>query len=286
MPISDRPLGQGRPTSTSMFEVVAKQENYFTSEAALRETTYVAMTMMKFPLLSFVNEPISHLSSATVRSSVQLLADVLQESFKVPDSISLAYKGISPYVLSVLDLRPTSLSPPIALDMIVPNDGDGLVQLHVPPNQPNRFQSAIYHRLFAVDAPELYSVSFINANEASSKRRNGHLSHLAVHYYLNSFLGPKGSAILCTEKPHHSEVPKDKYHRHISSFWFAWQNEPTAMELSILDEIMTALQGEPDWVRCRIVSRHDPRSANADNPFLVNLNALLVLSGFCHVYTK
>ena len=170
--------------------------------------------------------------------------------------------------------------------MIVPNDGDGLVEIIVPLQHPDPLQNCIYHRLFGVDAPELYCKSFIKTNEKVHKRRNGHLSHLALHYYINSFVRPRGTGSICKEGPRLGEIPTDRYQRPISSFWFVWFSTPNKEELSMLDEILLSLEGQQDWVQRRIISYSNPRAATCDNPFLVNVNALLVLSGFCHVYTK
>ena len=148
--------GRGRPTTNSMYEVLASTQNAIFSEAALRETTYVAMALSKFSLLSFVNEPISHFSSSLVRSSIQLLPDVLQESMNIPPNIGSAYSNISPYVLDVADIKAERLSPMIPIQKIIPNDGDGLVVLQ----EEHQLHDAIFHRLFAVDAPELYCTSF------------------------------------------------------------------------------------------------------------------------------
>lgn len=272
--------GRGRPTTNSMYEVLANTQNAIFSEAALRETTYVAMALSKFSLLSFVNEPISHFSSSLVRSSIQLLPDVLQESMNIPPNIGSAYSNISPYVLDVADIKPESLSPMIPIQKIIPNDGDGLVVLQ----EEHQLHDAIFHRLFAVDAPELYCTSFANSDDGHTrKRRNGHLSHLALHFYLNSFAGPNATGTIRREYPL-SDEPKDKYNRPISSFWFVWLFSPNEDELLVIDRIQHLIQNHS--ASCRVMSGINPRDATPHNPFLLNLNALLVLSGFCHVYTR
>lgn len=245
--------------------------------------TYVAMTMTKFPLLSYVNEPISHFSSGLVRQSAELLGDVLHDSFSVPPNIASAYENGSPYKLDATDITPQSLSPPIPFSKLVINDGDGLVELN---NSGQLRNDSIYHRFFAVDAPELYSTNFININGKLFKRRNGHLSHLAVHYYINNFAGPAGTAEIRKQYPRSGQIPTDRYRREITSFWFVWHTSPNASELCILDDILNMLHTQEERVIRRVASNIHPRAATAENPFLVNLNALLVLSGFCHVYTR
>ena len=286
MGISSRPVGQGRPTSISIFDVLGNGEYLAASEASLRESTYVAMTMLNFPLLSFVNEPISHLANPSVRPLVQIMSDTMQECYFVPENVDRAYGNISAYVTNAASIRSSSLSLPIQLEMLVPNDGDGVIELSVRPQQSDVLQNAIYHRLHAVDAPELFCTSFINANGNVDKRHNGHLSHLAVHYYFHSFSKPIGTSLICKENPRFGETPVDKYQRPLSSFWFAWLQKPNPTELILLDEILASIEGQEDCVRGRVVSSFNPRDAVTENPFFLSLNALLVLSRFCHVYTK
>lgn len=203
---------------------------------------------------------------------------------KVPESIASAYSILSPYVLDASQLSiQTSLSLAILPQLLVPNDGDGIVQLR----SPHKLDHAIHHRLFAVDAPELYATSFVHANGVTIKRRNGHLAHLAVHYYMDNFLGT-GTASIRTEIPRNgAQQPMDNYQRRISSFWFVWTESPNASELAILDEVSDVLtQLRHREARARVMSMSDPRNATAASPFLLNLNALLVLAGFCHVYTR
>lgn len=284
---STRPTGQpGRPTSTSLFEVLSNKEYLEVSEQSLRDTAFVAMTLSNFPLLSYVNEPISHLANSSIRPVVQVLADTFQESCNIPLNIAEAYDISSPYVNSASSIRQLSLSNQVPLEMLVPNDGDGIVELAAQPTHPGALQDAIFHRLHAVDAPELFCVSFINANGKVLKRHNGHLSHLAVHYYLQQFGRPKGSSLICKEVPRFGDTPVDKYQRPLSVFWFVWYQKPKAAELLLLDEIMESIESEDDSVRARLMTNFDPRDAACEMPFLLNLNALLVLSGFCHVYTR
>ena len=276
----------GRPTCTNVFEVLSNNEYLEISEQSLRDAASVAMTVSNFPLLSYVNEPISHLASPTIRPLVQILADTFQESHSVPHNIAEAYYNSSPYVNSASSLTPLSLSNPIPLEMLVPNDGDGIVELTVQPTQPGALQNAIYHRLYGIDAPELFCVSFINANGKTLTRRNGHLSHLAVHYYLQQFGRPKGTSLICKENPRYGESPVDRYRRPLSVFWIVWYQRPSSDELIVLDEILASLEGEEGVVRSRMISDFHPMDATTNKPFFLNLNALLVLSGFSHVYTK
>lgn len=271
---------RGRPSTVNFIEVLAKTKKPVISEAGLRDSTYVAMAIDKFPILSYVNEPVCHFTSALVRSSINLIEDALQESMVIPETIKQAYSIMTPYVMDASELKLESLSPSIPIEILIPNDGDGFVEL----KSPGQLQDAISHRFFAVDAPELYSTHFINTNGQTIKRRNGHLAHLAVHYYQNRFCGTEGTGSIRRERPINDCPPTDKYQRQVSSFWFVWLRSPTQMELDIIDEIRQLVRDQD--ARSRMMSSEDPRNATCSSPFFLSLNALLVVSGFCHVYTR
>lgn len=247
--------------------------------------TYVTMTTAAFPLLAFVNEPVSHLCNGVVRQSVLIAADIMEEQFTVPTNIAEAYEPLSPFVTCVDNISLNSLSQPISVKKLVPNDGDGLVEIRNQAQPQDPLAGAVFHRLHAIDAPELHTTHFIKvSNNNIFKRRNGHLSHLAVHYYLRIF----ESATIHKEQCRFGQAlhVTDKYNRQISSFWFLWKRSPSLEELPVLDEIIKSLTGSEPSVKARIMSNTDPRNATPEQPFLLNINALLVLSGFCHVFTK
>lgn len=273
---------RGRPSSKSLFEVLDQNDQLVVSGTTLRETTYVAMTVSKFPLLSYVNEPLSHFATAGVKTTAQLIADIIQESMRVPTSMSTAYSTLSPYKLDASSVQYQDLSDPVPSTSLVPNDGDGIVILQTQ----NSLNGSHHHRLFAIDAPELFSTSFINANMTVYKQRNGHLSHLALHFYLNRFTEPQGTGDVHIEYPENRDMPTDRYGRWLSSFWFVWSSCPNNDELTVIDAIIQVLQNEEADVKKRIVNMTNPRAAMIHQPFLLNLNALLVLSGFSVVFTK
>ena len=278
------PQPRGRPTSLSIHEVL--QDLLGVSETSLRECTYAAMTTSIFPLLSFANEPVSHLTSPTVRQVLKMLTDTFHENCSVPNNIYMAYKYKSPYVSHASEMP--LLSTPTPLHRIIPNDGDGLIELSQNyQSQRDPLRDAVTHRLFGIDAPELFCTSFLNVNGKTMKRHNGHLSHLAVHYYLNNFACPHGTAVICREVPRFSVTPKDFHNRNLSVFWLVWHNSPRDNELDKLDEIISTVSHLEDSVRgCLVSTNVTPRQASEEQPFLLNINALLVLSGFAHVYTK
>lgn len=303
---STEPRPKGRPPSSSIYEVLGNGDHIEASEPSLRECSFVAMTASAFPLLSYVNEPISHLTNPTVRPLAPMLSDLYHESCSTPQNISMAYEYLSPYVSDASQITRESLSVPLRIDRIFANDGDGLVE--IPDNDEERddadgtvgpaeipgehtedgpLKNAVYHRLHAIDAPELFCTTFINYNGNVLKRHNGHLSHLAVHYYLNSFVRPRGTSEICKEIPRFGDTPKDIHNRHLSVFWLVWRQRPSIKELVMLDEILSSVEDLDNTVKGSLMSTNiNPREADADHPFLLKLNALLVLSGFSHVYTK
>lgn len=163
------------------------------------------------------------------------------------------------------------------LENLVPNDGDGVLERIWPTER--------YHRLYAVYAPEVYSQNFMKTDNGVYKRRNGHLSHLAVHLYLNKFGKPEGTADIYVEKSKWV-MPLDHYNRHLSSFWFKWEAQPRPEEMQILREIFRVTSTLQPNVKRRLMNDTDPTASSQTQPFILNLNALLVLAGFCLVFTR
>lgn len=270
---------------STIYNILGHEPRIGISETTLREMTYVTITTAAFPLFAFVNEPVSHLCNGVVRQSVLIAADLMEEQFSVPTNIAEAYEHLNPFVSCVNNILLNYLSPPISAAKLVPNDGDGLVEIRIEAQLQDPLSGAVFHRLHAIDAPELCATHFIKvSNNNVFKQKNGHLSHLAVHYYLRTF----ASATIHKEQCRLGQGTQvtDNYNRQISSFWFMWKRSPSSEELSVLDEIIKSLLGSEPPVKARIMSNTDPRNATPEEPFLLNLNALLVLSGFCHVFTK
>ena len=61
---------------------------------------------------------------------------------------------------------------------------------------------------------------------------------------------------------------------------------PSESELRILDAIVQNCHGLEEHEKAVLMSAFDPRLATPMRPFYLNLNALLVLSGHCHVFTR
>lgn len=122
-----------------------------------------------------------------------------------------------------------------------------------------------------MDAPELFSTYYINVNDKILPWRNGHISHLAMHYFITSFV-QYGSGKIFLERPK-SNVPLDPFGRNVSSFWFQWQASPTQGELEILSKIVILVENLDQCVQNRLMNTTiQPREATAQNPFLLNLS--------------
>ena len=203
------------PCENRICNIISQEPRMGISETTLREMTYIAITTDEFPLLAFANEPLSHLSNAIVRS-VKLVADIMEEQFTIPENIALAYENSSPFVTCVDDISTNSLSQPIPVLQLLPNDGDGLVQLRNQSRDP--LSGAVFHRLYAIDTQKLYSTHFINITtvkgKKTSKEEMAILSHLAVHYYLRVF----SSATIHEELHRMGQSQYKTYYRRISSF--------------------------------------------------------------------
>ncbi|KAL9977221.1 hypothetical protein ACROYT_G014600 [Oculina patagonica] len=80
--------------------------------------------------------------------------------------------------------------------------------------------------------------------------------------------------------------PKDFYGRPLKEYWFKFTASPTDQELRILDEVMRMSSNLDPKEKQVLMSAFNPKLASEATPFYLNLNALLVISGNCHVFTK
>lgn len=246
------------------------------STTTLKDMVHAAISISHFPFIRYANEPLSHIANSAVRSALELLPDIILESCSVPPNINREYENYCPFAT---DATKVQFERSVPLENLIPDDGDGVLE-----------RGAIwfmerYHRFYGVDAPELYSRNYIKTNTGIYERRNGHLSHLAVHLYLNKFGKPEGTADIYVEKPKWV-IPLDQYNRYLSSFWFQWETQPRPEEMKILREIFRLTSNLPPNVKLRLMNDKDPMAASQTQPFILNLNALLVLAGFCLVFTR
>lgn len=144
-------------------------------------------------------------------------------------------------------------------------------------------ENAEYTRFYDIDAPELSSVHFIKTNDFQHVfcKQVGHKSLCAVHLFLQMFL-LSGSAKLCEELPREAALqPRDIYNRALKEYWFKF----TTPQSQYLEKVfLQSLEVPPtSKSRKRLMSPFPASMATATNPFLLSLNALLVVSGFCPV---
>lgn len=277
--VNNNETNTGRPHANSIYEAISFYDPSLPARS-LRDTTYVNQSLSKFPILSFVNEPMSHFQNASIKPFISTITDVMHERSSVPENISNAYRYCCPFVMRSSNLSLNSLQE-ISKSLLLPNDGDGIAQLSDDRDPSQPLMNAVFHRLYGIDAPELYSVSFVTINSKTFYRRNGHLSHLALRYFIETF---KSAKVYVERTVLAQQV--DRHNRPLSSFWFGWQEKPTSDELKLLDHLEQLLRTEPLEIKERVMSQIDPRMASEHQQYFINLNALLVITGFCHVFVK
>lgn len=257
----------------SILDIIEESNALGVAHSSLREMTYAAISLRSFPILRYSNEPLSHVVNANVRPLIKILPDLFTERCAIPQNIATQFQGFSHFAVDVAEVHLERSIPP---ENLIPVDGDGLVEYTT---------RQISHRLYGVDAPELFSTYYINVNDEVLQRRNGHIAHLGLHYFIYSF-AQYGSGKIFLERAK-CNVPLDPYGRNISSFWFQWQASPNQGEMEILSKLINLVQNLDECVKNRVMTTTiQPQEATAQRPFLLNLNALLVLAGFCLVFTR
>lgn len=234
--------------------------------------THAAISISEFPLVRHTNEPLSHLANSCVKQLIKLIPDVITETCSVPENLAQQYSGYSPYEVNASRIR---IQRSFRLEDIIPVDGDGFLDIG----------TDCHYRLYGVDAPELFTCSFIKVNDTIFKRRNGHISHLGFHFYINAFSKPNGRGEILLESPKW-HIDQDHYGRNLASLWVQWDTCPTESELAIIDKVIQTTRSSHDDVRQRLMTLIDPREASEAIPYMLNINALLVLAGFCLVYSR
>ena len=278
---------RGRSNYNSLLDILDGIDELGASSSNLQDQIAIFNTVSKFPLLNYVNEPMSHFVSAEVRSAIVNLPARMHHTCYVPNNIYEAYQNTSPYRSEVCDDGSPELSDKIPYPTVIPCDGDGLViNINIDSDKP--LENAVFTRLFGIDAPELAAIHFVKTDDLKHvySKRMGHISLCAVHLFLRMFV-LTGSADLCEEIPVEGmDPPFDYYGRPLKEFWLKYttppSNEMEARFLGFVEQLVTT-QSE---LRRRLMSPFPVCSATATNPFLLSLNALLVVTGFCHVFTR
>ena len=287
MPDVPQQRSRGRPNYSSILDILDGIDELGASSSNLHDQIAVFNSVSKFPLLNYVNEPMSHFVSAEVRSAIVNLPARIHHTCDVPSNIYEAYNNTSPYRSVVCDDGGPELSKKICYPTVIPCDGDGLVMnINIDSDKP--LENAVFTRLFGIDAPELAAIHFVKTDDLKHVylKRMGHISLCAVHLFLRLFV-LQGTADLCEEIPAEGiDLPHDYYGRPLREFWFKYTTPPSdEMETRFL-EFVEQLVSTQSELRKRLMSPFPVCNATTMSPFLLSLNALLVVTGFCHVFTR
>ena len=278
---------RGRPNYDSILDILDEIDKLGASSSSLQDKLAIFNTVSKFSLLNYVNEPMSHFVSAEVRSAIVNLPARIHHTCDVPSNTYKAYQNTSPYRSVVCDNDSPELSNKIPYPTVVPCDGDGLVMnINIDSEKP--LGSAVFTRLFGIDAPELSAIHFVKTDDLKHvySKRMGHISLCAVHLFLRMFV-LAGTADLCEEIPvERMDLPHDYYGRPLKEFWLKYTSQPSdEMEARFLGFVEQLVSNQSE-LRKRLMSPFPVYNATPTSPFWLSLNALLVVTGFCHVFTR
>ena len=280
---------RGRPKRSSLLEKLDDIEELAVSSSCLQDHVTISQTVSNFPLLAFVNEPMSHLASADVRHVTSFLPDKIHHDCHVPVNVSDAHQRLSPFESFISDDGESpKLSAPIPYHTVCTNDGDGLIlNIDIDSPDPLKERHVKYVRLNSIDAPERGSIHFVKTDDLSNVycKRMGHLSLCGIHFFVKLF-AYTGTSDLCEEitKDGYSE-PFDVYDRPLKEFWFRFSSSPNNAEERLIRHL-DSLVGIQSRARRRLMSPFPVSEATNSKPFMLSLNALLVVTGFCHVFTR
>ena len=283
----DLPDSQNFRRKPQMAEVLDQKANVGVSASSLTESMAVHRNLQELPILAFWNEPVSHLANKEVNRALKAVPDEILRECRVEEELHSACLDGSAYETSIPERGRLNLSPPLDINTVVVNDGDGLI-LGVNPDSESPLRNATYTRLNRIDAPELFAVHYIRNEDTDEvlEQFKGHLSLLGVQFFLDLFVR-KGRAQFCYQLPREGILePKDFYNRPLKEFWFEFLTAPSDSELRILDAIIRNCESLEAAEKVVLMSSFDPRLASEDRPFYLSLNALLVVSGHCHVFTR
>ncbi|KAJ7385994.1 hypothetical protein OS493_012327 [Desmophyllum pertusum] len=188
------------------------------------------------------------------------------------------------YNSMVLSDKKPNLSGQIQYSSVTPNDGDGLV-MNIDIHADNPLKNALFTRLNGIDAPELYTVHFIKTDNLQHvfSKRIGNLNLCTLHLFLHVFNAD--NAELCEEIPREGfDLPIDVYDCPLKEFWFKFHTTPLAQAHNFITLLENMLSSKPE-LRKRVMSPFRISTAK-ETTFLLSLNALLVVTDFCHVFPK
>ena len=277
---------RGRPKVSSLLEILDGMEDLGASSSNLQDQVTIYQTVSNFPLLNYVNEPMSHFVCSNVKSAIAHLSDRIHAECDIPSNLYEAYQKSHCYNSVVISDEKPNLSEEIQYCTVTPNDGDGLV-MNIDMHSDNPLENAVFTRLNGIDAPELYTVQFIKTDDLQHvfRKRVGHLSLCAIHLFLHIFNESNGTE-LCEEIPRDGyDEPIDLYDRPLKEFWFKFPAPPSPPARNYITSLENMVSSKPE-LRKRLMSPFRISTATVTEPFLLSLNALLVVTGFCHVFPK
>ena len=194
-----QPYRVGR--SSHLTEVLDQAVDIGVSWSMMEEAMAVFTNLQKLPILSCSNEPVSHLASSEVKKALPHVPDIMHRDGQVSEKLNDASVEQSAYDVTVPQHGLISLSPPIDVNTICINDGDGVVlQVDRRSNDPiGQDSSAIHTWLNRIDAPELFAIHYVRNNETQAvlEQFKGHLSMLNLCFFVDLFVrnGQRISAI-------------------------------------------------------------------------------------------
>lgn len=144
------------------------------------------------------------------------------------------------------------------------------------------------------------SCTFFKTDDLSQLfiKRMGHLRLCAVFFFLRRFF-VEGNAQLCEDLPQEDfDTPVDVYNHPLKEYWFKFSSpRVTEHEETFSNDLHTLflttyiyihleilVHGKPEM--CDLKSPFGITRASVSRPFLISLNALLVITGSSHVFTK
>ena len=97
----------------------------------------------------------------------------------------------------------------------------------------------------------------------------------------------RGFAKLCEELPREAAPqPRDIYNRALKEYWFKFTTPPSQHLEKVFLQSLEELVPPISESQKRFMLPFPASMTTATYAFLLSLNALLVVSGFCHVFTN
>ena len=96
------------------------------SASSLIESMAIHRNLQQFPILTFLNEPVSHPTSREVNKAEKTVPDKILRECRVEEDLHTACLKGSAYDTSIPERGQLNLSPPLDINTVVVNDGNVL----------------------------------------------------------------------------------------------------------------------------------------------------------------